>query len=829
MARDSEKSIVKLCVIDIDHNVGGEQALRIWCKTRGGKTVLLLDDEFRPYFYAEPGDETEIPVLKKRIARTVIEGRRPGKTETVEKKVFGKAKKLIRIVIPSSTDVPKFREAIKEIDGIKATYEYAISFYRRYLIDSGLVPMQWVEVTGKEIRNSKNMGADVAIRPEEIRPLPDEPGYPAMHVMAFDTEIIRERGTEKMVMVSFMDNRGFSRAITYGSAKPGRKLIVVKNEKELIESFIETLRQRNPDIIVGYNSDAFDFRRLNERAAANKVPLIIGRDGTELVFRRRERISAGKTFGRIHVDLYNFIERIIGSSLSTEALTLSKVANELIGAGKEDMQWSEIERAWKKKELKVLAEHCLRDSELALKLSDYILPQVYELCKVVGQVPFDISRMSYSQLVEWLLIRKAVQCNEVVANRPKYDEIKRRRQATAYTGGYVHPPKEGIHEKIALFDFASLYPSIIITHNISPETLDCDCCRNTRKNSVPDEAGYAGERHHFCTKREGFIPGVIKELIDRRASIRRKMARRDPKTIAYRNLNNMQYALKILANASYGYYGYAGSRWYSRVAAESITAWGRFYIKKVIGMARRMKVPVIYGDTDSLFLKIRNREQVRAFRDRANSSLPGVMELDFRSTYKSGIFVRTKTGAAAKKRYALIDYDNRITIRGFERVRRDWAQVAKDTQEKVLLAVLKDRSPEKAVRIVKSIIDDVKANRTKKDDFIIYNQLTKPLDKYEQVGPHVVAARKYAARGNKVRAGSTMAFVITRGTGSISARAEPAEYAENYDPDYYINNQIVPAAMRVLSGLGYSEEDLVGKEKERSGQASLEGFLKWKG
>ncbi|UCD07447.1 MAG: hypothetical protein JSW41_00480 [Candidatus Aenigmatarchaeota archaeon] len=296
-------------------------------------------------------------------------------------------------------------------------------------------------------------------------------------------------------------------------------------------------------------------------------------------------------------------------------------------------------------------------------------------------------------------------------------------------------------------------------------------------------------------------------------------------TIKYKDFDNRQYALKVLTNAIYGYYAFAGSRWYSRVCAESITAWGRFYIKKVISMAERMKYMVIYGDTDSLFLKVRSKKRATDFLKRVNRSLPGIMELDFRDLYRSGIFVLGKTGVAAKKRYALIDFDGKITIRGFEKVRRDWAKIAKDTQENVLLAVLKDKSPKKAVKIVKKTIDDIQRNRVDMDDLIIYSQVTRPLSKYEQIGPHVVAARKARERGRVIKEGSTISFVITRGSGSISTRAEPAEDAKNYDPDYYIYHQVIPAALRILSGLGYTEENFK-KDVDKKAQVSITKFVK---
>ena len=75
-----------------------------------------------------------------------------------------------------------------------------------------------------------------------------------------------------------------------------------------------------------------------------------------------------------------------------------------------------------------------------------------------------------------------------------------------------------------------------------------------------------------------------------------------------------------------------------------------------------------------------------------------------------------------------------------------------------------------------------------------------------------------------MKEGSTIRYIITKGQGSISQRAEPAEYAENYDPEYYINNQIIPAAMRILNALDLSEENVL--EKEEKGQKSLDSFIK---
>jgi DNA polymerase elongation subunit (family B) len=802
----------KVFLLDVDYVMEGEKpVLRLWGKARNGKTVVVLDRGFRPYFYAVPKAESGLDELAKRIKAVEVEEKRPLAVEKVEKTFLGKAVAALKITVEYPPDVPKFRDSVKEWDEVKEEYEYAISFHKRYLIDKGLCPLSWIEVEGKEITGTYD--ADVHIEAEHVQRREDEQ-QPKLTIMAFDIETVEEKGNDRIVLLSLVDSLGFKKVMAVGKRAVGVEQVV--DEKELLEQFSEYVKKRDPDILVGYNSDAFDFQKLVLKAELAHMPLVLGRDKKHVIFKRIARTSAAVVSGRAHVDLYAFIKNIMAPSLSTEVLTLDRVSQELVGEGKETLSFKEIGEVWNSGKVKQLAEYCLQDSRLTLKLADRILPQLFEICRVVGQTLFDGSRMSYSQLVEWLLIRRAFQIHELIPNTPKYDEIQRRRKAAPYEGGYVIAPTEGIHDKIALFDFHSLYPTITITHNVSPETLNG---KGGEIHKVP------GEDYHFAKEqgKHGFIPGIINELVERRIEIQKKIKKVGKRSHTYRSLFNRQHALKVLANASYGYYAYPGSRWYSRVCAQSIAAWGRFYIKKVMEQATRMHLSVIYGDTDSLFLKIQSKKQALAFLKKANNSLPGIMELDFTGLYKSGIFVKTKTGVGAKKRYALIDYDNKITIRGFETVRRDWASIAKDTQEKVLIAVLKDRSPEKAVRIVRKIITNIRRGDVPLDELTIYTQLTKPLSEYEQIGPHVAAARKLQQRGGTVREGATISYIITKGTGSISSRAEPADDARDYDDEYYIYHQVLPAALRVLSGLGCTEDYILGKEGKQSG---LEGFLK---
>lgn len=211
--------------------------------------------------------------------------------------------------------------------------------------------------------------------------------------------------------------------------------------------------------------------------------------------------------------------------------------------------------------------------------------------------------------------------------------------------------------------------------------------------------------------------------------------------------------------------------------------------------------------------EIENR--VENFLSTVNQELPSGMELEFEGFYERGFFV-------TKKRYALIQ-DDKIVVKGLELVRRDWAPVAKKTQEKVMMAILKDASPDKAALIIREVIDQIKKGDIPLEDLVIHTQLTKNPDKYQQMAPHVIAAKKAIKRGRKAGRGTIMRYIVVKGKGPISQRAEPVEDAEKaeYDPTYYIENQVVPAVSRIIDSLGYSHEELVHNER----QSSLDAFF----
>lgn len=776
----------ELYLYDVDYTVKDDKPIiRLYGKTKDGKSATIMDNKFKPYLYVIPKKDPE--ALKKRLLSARLEYEKGeelkiASIDIVEKTVGLDKEKVLKVYAEIPSDVPKLRSVIKIVDGVKEVREFDILFYRRYLYDKkDMIPLSWA--SKKE---------------------------PELKVMAFDLEAVPLHGEDrKIICIGFSTSDGKRKALVYKPCK-AKNTEVLKDEKAVLERFIEIVKKEDPDFLITYNGDGFDLPLMRDRAKAFGLSLVLGRTGEPVTFRSRGRLKTARARGRPHLDLFQFVSRIMSPALKSEVLTLDNVASELVGEKKKEMDWDAVLKDWESlKNMRKIVEYNLHDCDITLKLAEKVLPNIFAMSRIASMTAFDACRSTYGQLVENFAMRRAVQKNIVLPNRPMSEEMTERMSRAAFVGAFVVEPRPGLYKDIAEFDFRSLYPTIIVSHNIDPDTLNCGCCK--QKNRVP------GFDYRFCTEKKGFIPSVLNDLLDARLKAKAEMKKAERDTPSYIALWARQYALKTIANAFYGYLGFAGSRWYRRECAESVTAYGRHYIHDAIRVAEEEGFKVIYGDTDGLYLTYPGDISAKAegFLKKVNSKLPGIMELEFEAVYKRGLFVARKGGEkGAKKRYALIDADGRMKIRGFEKVRRDWSSLSKDTQEKVLRLVLTDRKDD-AVKLVKKNIEALKKEKVDIKDLVIYSQITRPLDKYAQIGPHVAAARKAKKAGVKIASGMVIPYVITKGAGSISDRAVLAATASNYDSEYYVNNQVIPAALRVLRVLGVTEDDLLGKAKQK--------------
>lgn len=798
-------------LLDVDYQLDKNSypVVKLFGKSENGKNVVVHYRKFKPYFYVLPKKGKEETLIRK-INGLKIDGVKEIFTEIVEKKMGRKTQKLIKVTINNPRKIPDVRKTIKDsFEEVEETFEYDIPFYKRFLIDYSISPANWLMVFGRKM--------DDHIEAEKIE-TSNEQKEIELKMLAFDIEIVEDNNKEKIIMVSIVSNTGMKKVITYQPSNLDY-VEIVKDEKTLLKRFIEIILKEDPDIIFGYNSDTFDIPKIKQKCEEYKIDLNIGKNREKIKTTRRGRETSYKIPGRVYIDLYRFVSNILAPQLKSEVLTLDAVANELIGMGKKDLSWQEMSEIWLKREdVSKIAEYNLRDSEITLKLGEKLLPQIFAISRLSGLLPFDTSRYAYSQIVENYYMKNAFKENMIIPNRPKQEEVYARRMEASYKGAIVFEPKTGLIENIVVMDFRSLYPTIIIAHNISPETFNCEHEECRIKNKVPEL------EYHFCIKEKGFIPKYLEKVIMKRIEIKKRMKTLRKNSEEYKILDNMQYALKIIANSTYGYMAYVGARWYLKEAAESTTAFERYYIRKIGELAKKDGWEIIYGDTDSLMVtnpKIKDAEEIKKkvfeFLEKVNNSLPGIMELEYRGFYPVGIFVKKKVGkGGAKKRYALLSEDGSTEIRGFETVRRDWCQLAKKVQREIIEMILREKNVEKAIEYVKEVISRIRNKKVDYNDLIIYEQITKPLSEYKQISPHVIAARKMVKEGKIVGEGSIVAFVITKRGSTISEKAEPASNAsiDDIDTEYYIKNQIIPAALRVLSAFEITENDILSESKQ---------------
>jgi len=144
--------------------------------------------------------------------------------------------------------------------------------------------------------------------------------------------------------------------------------------------------------------------------------------------------------------------------------------------------------------------------------------------------------------------------------------------------------------------------------------------------------------------------------------------------------------------------------------------------------------------------------------------------------------------------------------------------IAKETQRKIIELVLSEGKTSEAVQYVRKIIKELREGKVKKSELTMMTMLQRKPSQYTSIGPHVAAAMKAIERGKDLGPGSMLSFIVTKGKekASISDKAELEEYVEegNYDSEYYIENQVIPAVIKIMIELGYTKEDLIAGGKQ---------------
>jgi len=809
--------------IDYDYfDYEGRNFARIFGRNKEGEKVCVIDS-FEPYFWAILKEGLSEKRVKEIIEYTKsisldTNGRntKVEKVELKEKKFLGNDVKALKIYATNYKDLHDLadRMVISEIEKRRG---YDLGFTTSYIMEKSFFPMNWYKISGEILADSNRFGGidkildvDLVIKLEKIEQSKEENFKKKALAFDIETDSLKSENGE-ILMISLVGEK-FKKVLTWKKKKTEKNYVeFVKNEKELLEKFVEEVKKYSPDFLIGYHSDGFDLPFIKDRAKILKVALPIGIDSSEPKISRGVSTSA-RISGIAHIDLLKFIKTTYAQYMQSESMSLKEVSKEFLGDTKKDFNLKHSSKI-KENEWDLYYEYNMYDSYLTLELFEKFWPDILEFSRIIKEPPFEISRNGLSKQIESYILHHLEEFNEIPEKRPGMNEIEERRKKGSVEGAFVYEPKPGLYEDLVMFDFTSMHTSIIISHNISKGTLT-----ENKKNAIesPEIEINNKTKKFYFTKEPGFFPTLLKEIFEKRKKYKEEY-KKNPNLITKARSN----AFKLLSASAHGYIGFFGARYYSWEASSTILAFVRKYNLETIKKIEKEGHKVIYGDTDSVAFTRdkKSKKEIKELLEKLNKELPGVMHIELEDFFKRGLWVKTRSGeTGAKKKYAMIDEEGVIKIRGFETVRRDWCDLARKTQDKILRLILVDGNDKNALNYLKEIVERLKSRKVSKEEIMIKSQLKKPIEDYKSITPHVVAAQKMKERGLPFEPFTRIEYYIAeKNTKSklVRDRVKLSDEKGEYDLDYYLKKQVIPSVENIFEVFKIEVKDLIeGKKQE---------------
>jgi DNA polymerase I len=813
-------------LLDADYFLNGSKpVVRLFGKTAEGKSVCVLWDRMQPYFYVKTNNPQALAVIN------------PVNIEEVYKHPaigYSKEKvKLYKVTTTNPQEVPKQREKLIAEKIVDEIYEADILFKYRFMIDKEIRGMQWLEVEAERVNTHVSKIASYAAA--EIKPIELNENAP-LNYLSLDIECVpsdprkpldSKRDPIVMISLSFSpDFRGKKTLVLVAKPVSCEDAIGFQGEKEMLEEFIRIIEKYDPDVITGYNVNGFDFPYILDRLRANKMSSNLGRADKPTFIRDTGQYKDCIITGRVAFDPYLILKR--DPWVKFHRYDLNTIAKVMLNDSKHDIEYGEMRDYWmgNREMLVKFIEYSRKDADLALRLviDKGMMDKFFELSKISGLLLQDCLG-GQTRRVETMILHEFRKRDYVMPCAPGSNEIRKRtreRDKEGLKGAIVLEPKKGLHAEgcILVLDFKSLYPSIMRTYNVSPDTVTVE---SPESHQSPSGAFFIDSK-----MQEGILPHLLKTLLEARGAAKKQMksAKSDEEK---RILNAKQLAIKDMSNSFYGYTGYIRARLYTIQVANTITAYGRKNIEKTRKLVEEnFKVEVVYGDTDSIFVKTNttNLEEAKELGERiakfVTDQLPGYLELEFEKIYRTFMILTKKRYAGWKFDKTDSGWKDEIQMRGIETVRRDWCPLVSELMNKVLVIVLKEGDLNKAIAVVKETIGDLKAGKIPMEKLTIVKGITKAPENYDGMLPHIELAKKLSKRNpqDPPKIGDRIGFVIIKGDQLLSKRAEDPGYVIKnniqLDSDYYVGSQLFPPIERIFNAVGIQKSEVFKGERQTS-------------
>jgi DNA polymerase, archaea type len=587
------------------------------------------------------------------------------------------------------------------------------------------------------------------------------------------------------------------------------KLQYFDTEPELLRAVFKILW--NYPFILTFNGDDFDLRYLTHRA------LNLGIRRSEIPIEIGKRVCLLR-YG-VHIDLYKFFFnraiQIYAFKNSYRDVTLDDVGNGIIGVEK-----IRLEKTFAELSYTELAQYCLRDSEITFKLTsaedELAMKLILVLARISNMPMEDVSRQGVSRWIRNFMHREHRKRNMLIPNSEDILAKKGKTSTVAiikgkkYKGAIVVEPKPGVHFNVAVMDFPSLYPSIMKVWNLGYQSILCPH-KECQENIIP------GTPHWVCTRKRALESLLIGSLRDLRVNWYKLKAKDKSLSADLRSWYNVtQGALKVILNASYGVFGAATFDLYCPPVAEATAAIGRHAITQILTRAEGLSIKVLYGDTDSLFLKNPSKEQIAELVNWTERQLK--MSIDVEKIYRYAVF------SSRKKNYLGVLEDGTVDVKGLTGKKKHIPTFIKNAFNKMKERLAQVKNPAEFEKTKKDIADIVRDRylKLKRREWENLNELAfhvvlgEDLHRYTKTTPqHVKAGKILEKSGVEIRAGDLISFVKTIREPHVKPVALATK--NDVDVDKYIA-YLQSTFEQVLDALGLSFDEIIGLTK-------LERFL----
>ena len=574
-------------------------------------------------------------------------------------------------------------------------------------------------------------------------------------------------------------------------------------EKKLIEDAFELVKQY--PVLITYNGDGFDLPYLYNRAKRigiedEKNPFYMMKDSATL--NKGVHLDLYRTFSNRAFQIYAFGQKYTDFSLNSVSKGILEEEKMDYGVEIDNMTLYQI------------AKYCQNDAYLTYKLTSFnndLLMNLLVVITRIARMPIDdISRMGVSQWIRSLLYYEHRKNNFLI---PRRDEIENKSAGVSndavikdkkYRGGLVVDPVEGIHFDVTVMDFASLYPSIIKVNNLSYETVRCPH-EECKQNAVPQTS------HWVCKKKNGLTSLIIGSLRDLRVNYYKSLSKKENITDEQRQLYTVvSQALKVILNASYGVMGAEIFPLYFLPAAEATTALGRYIILDTIEKCKDVNIEVLYGDTDSLFVKNPTEQQIEDIIGLAKKDHGVELEVDKEYRY---VVLSNR-----KKNYFGVTKKGKVDVKGLTGKKSHTPPFIKTLFYELLdiLAEVQDKEQfEKAKKTVSDKIADYAKRVQEKSiplDELTFNvMISKAPSEYVKTVPQHIRAAKQLETIREIKKGDIISYVKILNKPGV----KPVELAKQSEIDSGKYMEFMESTLeQITSSMDLDFDTILGKPKQ---------------